>query len=701
MLKIKYNKIRLFKNSFNFIFHKNKLVLKRNLIYSMLLVKNNRKVLSLVKKNSIYYKLKKKKLKLSLFLLKLKNSFNKLVISKKLNKFLYLQFNSKIVYYKKKSYINYIYSYRNSNKFKKKNWKLWKKFKNCVYIRNGKKFKNKFYKVRNSRLNIGSIKKINFIFNTKKKNYKNNKLFSKYKFINFINFNKSNNIIKTNYINYANKFIYIIKIRNSSIDYWINNLLYNYFISNTINNKINYELSNYNNNRLLNNNFFNTNIFKKFKLKRKKIFILNKLNTIDSCVNNNIIFNIKQTNKIKFLHRVMYKLFNSIITNDYDLFLNRNNRNYNRIINKKLFSRNKKFYFRKFNLVSNRYNQFSKVYISGKRFNKVDRFLVNTGIKIKFKHRFYKTRNIKSVFWSRRINKRKKYFLWNKKYLFLWKRIKINKYKNIGILNQNILYSKYTNISKKRIKILKFINKILYLNRKLHLFYSKNMYKSFKWKFILRKWFYSYSKWKRLSVFNVLIRQAWDDYRKLKKNFFFIKLFKANFNYLIGINEHDLLNKWVSIRRNNNNNADVVGRFNQMLQLKLDSLVLFLGFSTTRFMSQELVRCGCVRINGSVSTNINNSIDLNNIIQFDLNIKNNLKKLYKLNHWLVIKSRLKYSSFIHILWPLLMFTLVRRPNTYELLEESIFNERWVRFFIRYFPIKVSHYSKPKIKWYKY
>jgi ribosomal protein S4 len=80
----------------------------------------------------------------------------------------------------------------------------------------------------------------------------------------------------------------------------------------------------------------------------------------------------------------------------------------------------------------------------------------------------------------------------------------------------------------------------------------------------------------------------------------------------------------------------------------LDGLVLFLGFSSTRFMAQELVRCGCIRINGVVNTNINTSLNINDIVQFDLSLKKNLKKLYKLNHWLCTKARLKYINFMHI-----------------------------------------------------
>jgi len=35
------------------------------------------------------------------------------------------------------------------------------------------------------------------------------------------------------------------------------------------------------------------------------------------------------------------------------------------------------------------------------------------------------------------------------------------------------------------------------------------------------------------------------------------------------------------------------------------------------------------------------------------------------------------------------------------LEESILTERWIRYYVRYFPTRKAEYRKPKMKWNKY
>jgi hypothetical protein len=702
-----YNKVRLFKNSFRKQFFKTKLLFKKHLINSFYFLRSNNHLFKIIndKKNVDKYnkklKIENKKFRLSLFLLKLKYNYVKIIKSYRCVKYYSNSINNKL-YYKKKNYTIGHVNYNNSISLRKKHWKLWKKFKNYEYRNKAKNFKNS-YRIYLNRRYFGYTRKLNSIFLNKISIYSKNKLFSKFKFTNLITMLRLNNNMKSNVLKHKSSRLYFL-LNSNKYTYLLNKLYLNYLVCKLNDKSCTYNNIQYTNNYYLNNGNrnFKLSSFSKFKLKKSKLFIFNKYYNL--LKNKNIFFNKKYINKIKFLNKLSYSFIgNSVLGIKNNLAVNNNIVKFNSVLKKKLFNKYN-------NNILNKLNEFKffrkkKLYITGHRLSKVNKFIKVFNTKRKFKRKIYKTKNIKSILWSLRFRKRKKFYLWNRKFLFLWNRIKSVKYKhkNLGSYNTSgiLKYKKIFNISKKKIKILKFINKILYLNLKLHRFYSKSIYKSFKWKFILRKWFYTYSKWKRLSVFNVLIKQAWDDYRKLKKNFFFIKLFKANFNYLIGINEYDLLNKWIKIRKSNVDNLDTVGRFNQMLQLKLDGLILFLGFSSTRFMAQELVRCGCIRINGVVNTNINTSFNLNDIIQFDLGIKKNLKKLYKLNHWLSIKSRLQYTNFLYTSWPLLMFTLVRRPNTHELLEESIFNERWVRFFIRYFPIKISHYKKPKIKWYKY
>lgn len=276
--------------------------------------------------------------------------------------------------------------------------------------------------------------------------------------------------------------------------------------------------------------------------------------------------------------------------------------------------------------------------------------------------------------------------------------IKAGKYKSTIVLNSFIakkyswlshgdkLLNSYTQSHNREIKLANYIQ-----------------FRAFRWKYYVKRWYSKISRWKRLAIFRRLMRTAWRNYRKLKKNFIFIKLFRANLSHIMGISEPELLNKWIKVRRGDsvNTTQPIVTRFNQSLQLKMDGMAMFIGLAPNRPLAQELVKFGGMRINGLVLTDINHSMALNDILQVDLKVNRYIRSLYKDTHWGSVRKRIRYSRFLQVTWPLMLFTMVRYPHSYELLEESILNERWVRFFIRYFPIRISKYKKAKVKWYKY
>jgi hypothetical protein len=288
----------------------------------------------------------------------------------------------------------------------------------------------------------------------------------------------------------------------------------------------------------------------------------------------------------------------------------------------------------------------------------------------------------------------------------LGKKIKINKIK----LLQRLLFnpskknrkkiSKYQAKTKKLKTVLKKINKQIKYKLKWFSYYE---YKSFRWKFQKKRWYFTMSKWKRLAEFRRMLRSAWRNHRKLQKNFLFIKLLRANFKHILGIQESELLKKWIKIRRgtNLNNTISSVDYLNQALQLKLDGLAMFLGVVPNRLMAQELVHFGGLRVNGLIITNENFSLHQNDMLQIDIKVIQDIRSLYKDAHWNSVRTRLKFTSFLQVQWSIMLFMLVRWPQNYELLEESILNQRWVRFFIRYFPVRISKYKKAKVKWYKY
>lgn len=249
-------------------------------------------------------------------------------------------------------------------------------------------------------------------------------------------------------------------------------------------------------------------------------------------------------------------------------------------------------------------------------------------------------------------------------------------------------------------KVLNKIGKQIAYKLKWHNYYE---FKSFRWKFYKKRWYFTMSRWKRLVEFRRMLRKAWRSYRKLQKNFLFIKLLRANFKYILGMQESELLQNWLKVRRGtkHDTNISTFDYFNQSLQLKMDGLVMFLGLAPNRLMAQELVHFGGIRVNGMVVTNKNYSITQHDMIQIDSKVNQEIQPLYKLAHWSAVRARLKFTQFLQVQWSLMLFMMVRWPHNYELLSESILNQRWVRFFIRYFPVRIAKYKKAKVKWYKY
>jgi hypothetical protein len=89
------------------------------------------------------------------------------------------------------------------------------------------------------------------------------------------------------------------------------------------------------------------------------------------------------------------------------------------------------------------------------------------------------------------------------------------------------------------------------------------------------------------------------------------------------------------------------------------------------------------------------------MVQIDLKVNQEIQTLYKPTHWSSVRARLKFTQFLQVQWSLMLFMMVRWPHNYELFNESMLNQRWVRFFIRYFPVRIAKYKKAKVKWYKY
>jgi ribosomal protein S4 len=81
--------------------------------------------------------------------------------------------------------------------------------------------------------------------------------------------------------------------------------------------------------------------------------------------------------------------------------------------------------------------------------------------------------------------------------------------------------------------------------------------------------------------------------------------------------------------------------------MRLDSFVLFLGFSPNRIMAKEFVRFGGLRVNDLVVTNYNYSMHVNDIFQLSMAARNYLSDLYgtKINK-LNMEHKVKFVQFL-------------------------------------------------------
>lgn len=131
-----------------------------------------------------------------------------------------------------------------------------------------------------------------------------------------------------------------------------------------------------------------------------------------------------------------------------------------------------------------------------------------------------------------------------------------------------------------------------------------------------------------------MLHAARGNYRKLRKDFLFIKMMRASFTPILGITEPELFRRWARVRRGHNDNSTLstLGRFNQTLHLKMDSLAIFLGLAPNRPLAQEFVRFGGMRINGMVVTDHNQPMLNSNILQIDVKINRYIRSLYKATH---------------------------------------------------------------------
>lgn len=213
--------------------------------------------------------------------------------------------------------------------------------------------------------------------------------------------------------------------------------------------------------------------------------------------------------------------------------------------------------------------------------------------------------------------------------------------------------------------------------------------RSFKWKFFNRKWYFKFSRWKASRLFRKALFKAQSGYRKLKRNSTFVKLFQINFSYILGLSQKDLFLLWRPLRVGFNNAIDSkVKHLYISLNCKLDFLIVMLGLAPNRYLSEEIVKSGFWAVNGNITLNHNHLLMVGDLHQMNscYNISRSLNKVR--SKTLAPQGQISTPAFLQKLNSLMLLYVTRWPYSYEVHDRTLMTERWLRWFVRYYPNKV-------------
>lgn len=216
------------------------------------------------------------------------------------------------------------------------------------------------------------------------------------------------------------------------------------------------------------------------------------------------------------------------------------------------------------------------------------------------------------------------------------------------------------------------------------------------------KWWYE-SKFYRIKLFRKRFKRWFGRYRKIKKHHLFSSVFRSNFYWLTGFHEQSLLELWAKYRRGTNNHwgigSGLVQRFSQSLLLSPSNILLFLHFAPTISSANSLIKSGNIIINGKQITNIYYGLKVGDIVQLNI-------QFFKFNNYLYNYQRkqcynylkLNYISFLYVDLSILMFILISIPQSFEFIAPKFLSERWIRYYIRHFPVKLKYFKNAKFNW---
>lgn len=221
---------------------------------------------------------------------------------------------------------------------------------------------------------------------------------------------------------------------------------------------------------------------------------------------------------------------------------------------------------------------------------------------------------------------------------------------------------------------------------------------------VLRQRMHYYQHKQRLSVFKNFFKKQFSRFRHISKNRLFISLFRAHFSSITGFKEKQLMFMWFNFRRKHTKfwgTANLVSKFSQSILLTATHLAMFFGIAPTLSAARALVNVGALIINGVPCVSSSTFARPGDTLQVTPNLWVRARRFYFYQQWSYLKLKLSRVSFFQVDWSMLLFTLVTWPKTYELVAPSYLSERWIRYYIRHFPVRNRKYQKVKMIWKAY
>lgn len=324
-----------------------------------------------------------------------------------------------------------------------------------------------------------------------------------------------------------------------------------------------------------------------------------------------------------------------------------------------------------------------------------------------------------------------------------WNSIKFNKYNNLLIIIKYLMNIKHINLGENIIDdMLGELNMVNIKSRYNYNIFIKNIYKMFKanrirnfdiilWNLEIRKprkislWelrepfskiLYNRKNWHRkdnlirFKLFRKKLRNKFKHLmrrrssRRIRKHKAFMKLIRAYLPNIIGMTENNIMKLWFPFRRGQRRywfGANLVNKFSNALILMPSRFMINMGVAPTIYTSKMLENAGFIIINGIQSTQFKSYIKPKDISQILPSIYIYIKKLFKYNRWVCLFTKAKNYSFIHADFSMLIFYILRWPFSYELFGPKFFSERWIRYLMADWPIRLSRYRPVKSVWKSY